>query len=50
MVRLAAARRRLAGSGSDVDWTAIEPEDPIEPSRFATWVFRFEDLGERIKR
>ena len=38
------------GHGSDVDWTAIGPDDPIEPARFATWVFRFEDRGERIKR
>ncbi len=38
------------GSGSDVDWTAIEPEDEICPARFATWVFAHEDNGERIKR
>jgi hypothetical protein len=37
-------------SGSDVDWTAIEPEDEISPARFATWVFGHEDFGERIKR
>src|SRR5712692_6830911 len=37
-------------SGSDVDWTAIEPEDEICPARFATWVFAHEDNGERIKR
>ena len=37
-------------SGSDVDWTAIMADEPIEPGRFATWVFRFEDRGERIKR
>ncbi|HYL54259.1 MAG TPA: hypothetical protein VEU73_01640 [Gemmatimonadales bacterium] len=37
-------------SGSGVDWTAIGADDPIEPARFATWVFRFEDRGERIKR
>lgn len=37
-------------SGSDVDWTAIGADDPIEPSRFATWVFTHEDKGERIKR
>ncbi len=37
-------------SGSDVDWTAIEPEDEICPARFATWVFGHEDFGERIKR
>jgi len=29
---------------------AIEPEDPIEPSRFATWVFTVEEKGARIKR
>ncbi|HJS43164.1 MAG TPA: hypothetical protein VJ755_06805 [Gemmatimonadales bacterium] len=37
-------------SGSDVDWHAIEPDDPIEPSRFATWVFTVEEKGARIKR
>jgi hypothetical protein len=41
---------RTAESGSDVDWMAIGADDPIEPARFATWVFRFEDRGERIKR
>jgi hypothetical protein len=41
---------RAADSGSDVDWTAIGADEPIEPARFATWVFRFEDRGERIKR
>ena len=41
---------RAAESGSDVDWTAIGADDAIEPARFATWVFRFEDRGERIKR
>lgn len=49
-----ADRRRSGGgaadSGSDVDWTAIGADDPIEPARFATWVFRYEDRGERIKR
>jgi len=46
------ARRagRAAESGSDVDWMAIGADNPIEPARFATWVFRFEDRGERIKR
>jgi hypothetical protein len=46
------ARRagRAADSGSDVDWMAVGADDPIEPARFATWVFRFEDRGERIKR
>lgn len=34
----------------DVDWTAIGAEDSIEPARVATWVFRFQDRGERIKR
>jgi len=43
-------RRRAADSGSDVDWTALGADDPIEPARFATWVFRYEDRGERIKR
>jgi hypothetical protein len=50
---LAQAERRAgraSESGSDVDWTAIGPDDAIEPARFATWVFRFEDRGERIKR
>jgi hypothetical protein len=37
-------------SGSDVDWNAIGPDDTIEPSRFATWVFTVEDKGTRIKR
>lgn len=41
---------RAAESGSDIDWTAIGAADTIEPARFATWVFRFEDRGERIKR
>ena len=51
---MVAQGQRRAGhgveSGSDVDWTAIGADDPIEPARFATWVFRFEDRGERIKR
>jgi len=38
------------GSGSDFDWNAIDPDEPIEPSRFATWVFTVEDKGTRIKR
>ena len=47
-----AGRRTAAatGSGSDVEWGALEPDDPIVPARFAKWVFRFEDGGERIKR
>ena len=47
------ADMRAAGpqsSGSDLDWNAIEPDDPIEPSRFATWVFNVEEKGARIKR
>ncbi len=50
---VAQAERRAsqpAESGSDIDWTAIGAADTIEPARFATWVFRFEDRGERIKR
>jgi hypothetical protein len=52
MVRQAAGRPGPArgASGSDVDWTAIDPDRPIDPAAFATWVFRFEDRGERIKR
>jgi hypothetical protein len=41
---------RPAGSGSDEDWFALRPDDPIEPARFATWIFKHEDEGERIKR
>jgi len=41
---------RAAESGSGVDWTALGADDAIEPARFATWVFRYEDRGERIKR
>lgn len=47
------AERRAAGpqsSGSDLDWNAIDPDEPIEPSRFATWVFTVEEKGARIKR
>ena len=47
------AETRAAGpqsSGSDLDWNAIEPDDAIEPSRFATWVFTVEEQGARIKR
>lgn len=44
------ARERVAGSGSDVEWDALEASDEITPSRFVTWVFRYEDEGERIKR
>lgn len=50
---LAQAQARAAmpcGSGSDEEWYAVEPDDPILPWRMATWVFRHEDQGERIKR
>jgi hypothetical protein len=53
MVRQAEQRHgpdRGSESGSDVDWTAIDPDQPIDPAAFATWVFRFEDRGERNKR
>jgi len=36
--------------GSDAERFAIEPSEPIAPWRMATWVFRHEDHGERIKR
>ena len=38
------------GSGSDEEWFAIQPEEPIVPWRMATWIFRVEDQGERNKR
>ena len=44
------AGRRDPGSGSDVEWDALEPSQAITPSGFATWIFRYEDEGERIKR
>ena len=53
MVEQAEARTRSMDgtrSGSDLDWAALEPEDAIAPARFAKWVFRYEDGGERIKR
>jgi hypothetical protein len=51
IVRQAEARAaRSRESGSDVAWTAIGADDPIEPSQLATWVFMHEDRGERIKR
>lgn len=43
-------RARPAGSGSDEDWFAMGPDDAIEPARFATWIFTYEDEGARIKR
>ncbi len=51
MVEQAAARRTARpASGSDEEWFALEPSEPITPWRMATWVFRVEDKGERIKR
>lgn len=48
MMEQAGQRDRRTDSG--VDWGGIEPDDAIAPSRFATWIFRYEDGGERIKR
>ncbi len=48
MLQQAAARP--TGGGSDTEWDPIGPDDPIRPSRFATWIFRHEDASERIKR
>jgi hypothetical protein len=47
-----AAERRAGdlGSGSDEDWWAVDPSEPIAPWRMANWIFRHEDKGERIKR
>jgi hypothetical protein len=51
MVELDQQRQGQAtGTGSDVDWGAIRADDAIQPSRFATWIFTYEDDGERIKR
>ncbi len=44
------AGMRAGGSDSGVDWWAQCPDDAIAPPRFATWIFRYEDGGERIKR
>ncbi len=44
------AGMRAGGSDSGVDWWAQRPDDAIAPPRFATWIFRHEDGGERIKR
>jgi hypothetical protein len=41
---------RPASSGSDGDWGAIGAAAAIEPARLATWIFKYEDEGERIKR
>jgi len=50
---VAQAETRLAangGSGSDEEWFGVNPVEQIAPWRLATWVFRHEDRGERIKR
>jgi len=50
---VAQAEMRLAangGSGSDEEWFGVNPVEQIAPWRLATWVFRHEDRGERIKR
>ncbi len=39
-----------AASGSDEEWFGVNPVEPIAPWRLATWIFRHEDKGERIKR
>ena len=48
MVEQAANLER--GSGSGVEWDAIEPDAAIKPPHVAKWIFRNEDGGERIKR
>ncbi|HEX9582514.1 MAG TPA: hypothetical protein VF970_15530 [Gemmatimonadales bacterium] len=40
----------VGGSGSGHDWGAMNPGDPISPPRFAAWIFKHEEGGERIKR
>ncbi len=50
LVAAAARAEGPLGSGSDEEWFAIQPDEPIVPWRMATWVFRVEDQGERIKR
>jgi NAD(P)-dependent dehydrogenase (short-subunit alcohol dehydrogenase family) len=51
MVAQATDRRTAAAaSGSDEEWFAVGPAEPIAPWRMATWVFGHEDKGERIKR
>jgi hypothetical protein len=46
----ARAARSGRGSGSDEEWFAMGPGDAVTPWRMATWIFRNEDQGERIKR
>jgi len=43
-------RTHRAASGSDEEWFGVNPVEPIAPWRLATWIFRNEDHGERIKR
>lgn len=50
MVEQAAVRAARSDSSSADEWGAIVPDEPIEPARFAVWVFRHEDGGERVKR
>ncbi len=51
IIAQAAARAATpTGTGSDVEWFALEPDDVIAPWRMAAWIFRHEDQGERIKR
>ena len=50
---VAQAEAHVAGetaSGSGIDWYVMEADNPIVPARFATWVFRHEEDGVRIKR
>jgi hypothetical protein len=48
IVEQAEARDRRSHSGAD--WGAPDPDGAIAPPRLATWIFRYEDGGERIKR
>ncbi len=50
MVEQATARHAASGSGSDEEWFAIGPQQPIAPWRMVAWIFRYEDQGERSKR
>jgi hypothetical protein len=48
--RAIAQERRGRDTSSGADWTAIDPDAPIEPARMAVWVFEHEDGGFRVKR
>ncbi len=50
VIQAAERQARGVGSGSVEDWGAVDPAEPIVPWRMATWIFRNEDKGERIKR